>query len=403
MVPIVLNPWQMRVILLVFVVACATERELPEPQPAGGVHPPGMLDQSSPDWHGTEIARRGYDLNLCSSCHGTTFAGGEAGVSCRGCHPAGPDACVTCHRDGPSTGAHLAHRNQACAECHVVPASWDAEGHVRRNGALDPPPAEVTFGAFAATATPDRKGPPTFDSGTCTNVYCHGAALHAGGGTTTTPTWASAPTGGCTQCHAAPPPSHARNDCATCHQNAAHLDGALEVASACNSCHRSSPVFADLAGSTTSFAAGAHQAHLAPKLRGPLACAECHLVPNAVTDPGHIDSIAPAEVTFGTLAHADNAAPVWDRLTGTCTGTYCHGNGIYLSADPIAGTLRTPDWTAGSSQAYCGACHGVPPTTHPQNLTLGDCARCHPSVDSQGNPIVDGTTSRHMDGVVDVL
>jgi predicted CxxxxCH...CXXCH cytochrome family protein len=94
--------------------------------------------------------------------------------------------------------------------------------------------------------------------------------------------------------------------------------------------------------------------------------------------------------------------PAWDRLTGTCTGAYCHGNGIYLSADPIAGTLRTPDWT-GSNQAYCGACHGVPPTTHAQSLTLGDCARCHPSVDAQGNPIVDGVTSRHMDGVVDVL
>jgi hypothetical protein len=35
-------------------------------------------------------------------------------------------------------------------------------------------------------------------------------------------------------------------------------------------------------------------------------------------------------------------------------------------------------------------------------MTLRACATCHPSVDEFGWPIVTGTTSRHVDGVVDV-
>lgn len=398
--------------------ACATERTLPNAEPVTGIHRPGVLDPTSADFHGDELARHGSDLELCATCHGDDYSGGRAGVSCVGCHAERPDACATCHQDGPTTGAHAVHRASgvACSECHIVPTRWDDDGHVRRAGLADPLPAEVTFGRLAnqTIAATDRAGPPTFADGRCSNVYCHGAALHAGGGTTTQPAWLATTAGGCAQCHATPPstPSHVQTACATCHRAAQHLDGNLDVGSGCNDCHRTTPVFTDLAGSASSLAAGAHQAHItgARRLRGPLACGECHAAPATVTAPGHLDSQLPAEVfpaNTSQLARADNATPVWHRATATCTGTYCHGNGIYLAADPVVGTLRTPTWTAGADQVYCGACHGVPPTTHDPALTLRDCARCHPSVDDNGDPILleqaGGVTSLHIDGVVHVF
>jgi predicted CxxxxCH...CXXCH cytochrome family protein len=365
-------------------VGCATERSLPDAQPVSGVHPSGFVDEASDNFHGKQLARLGYDLALCASCHGDDFAGGTAKVSCRKCHQDGPDACKTCHGDGPTTGLHTRHRaaGQACSECHVVPATWDAAGHVRG----DALPAEVTFGALAnATLNPaDRHGPATYANGTCSNVYCHGGVLHAGGGTASEPRWDATPTGGCTSCHGAPPPSHAQNECASCHKSAPHLDGVLEVGGDCNGCHRSTPVFANLAGSTltTDPVVGAHQAHLtgAARLRAPLACSECHRVPAQVTDAGHIDSALPAEVATGVG---------WNRATASCVNA-CHGD-------------ATPIWTA-NDQAYCGSCHGIPPASHPSTLTLQDCATCHPSVDAFGNPLFDlAGTSRHLDGVIDVF
>ncbi|MCW5809343.1 MAG: CxxxxCH/CxxCH domain-containing protein, partial [Deltaproteobacteria bacterium] len=201
------------------------------------------------------------------------------------------------------------------------------------------------------------------------------------------------------------PPSHAQAACETCHREARHLDGVLDVPTGCDGCHRSAPVFADLAGSTlpSAITVGAHQAHLtgAARLRGPIACGECHRVPASVTAAGHLDSPLPAEVEFGPLARADGAVPRWDRAAATCSGTYCHGGGIWLASDPVAGTVRTPSWTEAVGQVFCGSCHGVPPTTHGP-MTLAQCAGCHPSVDAAGAPIVTGSTSRHMDGVVDV-
>jgi predicted CxxxxCH...CXXCH cytochrome family protein len=270
----------------------------------------------------------------------------------------------------------------------------------------------VTFGALAGAtlAAADREGPPTYEAGTCTNVYCHGAALHAGGGSTTAPRWDAEPVGGCGTCHGAPPPSHAQAECTSCHKNAPHLDGVLQVGSTCESCHSGSP-FANLAGNTLTgtLTVGAHQAHLtgASRLRGPIACTECHRVPTTVGETGHLDSPLPAEVFplgAGTLARTDGSLPAWDRMTATCTNTYCHGGGTALSADTTPGLLRAPDWTAASGQAFCGACHGIPPSTHASTLTLGDCATCHPSVDAFGNPLFDlAGASRHLDGVIDVF
>jgi predicted CxxxxCH...CXXCH cytochrome family protein len=346
----------------VLATGCAEERARPDVGPPGArVHGGGVLDRKSEDFHGAQLARHDYDFGLCATCHGDELDGGAAKVSCKSCHADGPTACSTCHDDGPTTAAHGAHgkANVACADCHRVPAAWDDEGHIRRGGVADPAPAEVTFGGRAGAGA-------MFDEGRCSGVACHGATLVAGGGANTAPRWTDTGiSGACTGCHAAPPPSHARDQCASCHPSgASHLDGAVQVASSCNGgCH----------GNAASPAppTGAHQAHLFPTqgLRGPIACATCHDVPAMVTSPEHIDSASPAEVV---------ASLGWERTSQTCTTASCHG------------TAR-PVWTQ-QGGATCGSCHGLPPATasHDAGMTLTSCASCH----SQWN--------QHLDGDVDV-
>jgi predicted CxxxxCH...CXXCH cytochrome family protein len=373
------------VVAIAFAAACSTERGLPD-SPATGVHPSGILDETSDAFHGKELERRGWDLALCAKCHGDDFRGGKSGVTCTSCHERGPTDCSTCHRGGPTTGAHAQHAaSTQCGECHVVPASWDAPGHILG----DTYPAEVVFGATAGrTLDPaDRKGPPVYADGACANVYCHGDVLHAGGGIASRPIWNEpAPTGGCDRCHGAPPPSHARTDCASCHVGP-HLDGDLQITTACNGCHGDATSAApprDLAGNlfTTAIGVGAHRKHVdAPsRLRGPMACETCHLVPATVASAGHIDSAAPAEV-ITTLG--------WDRSTESCV-TFCHG-------------AARPRWT-GSGEVTCGSCHGMPPAdpNHTPAMTLASCASCHArSITTGGTVVFDGTTTRHIDGIID--
>lgn len=365
------------------------------------IHAPGLLDPASTDFHGTELQRRGWNFAVCAACHGDDFKGGKAKAACTTCHTAGPTACATCHGEGPITGAHRIHREVAkldCSECHIKPPSWDAEGHLFRGGVADPPPAEVNFGARAGLTliAGDRHGAPTFADGKCTNVYCHGDVLHAGGGSTPTPRWDDpAPAGTCNRCHGAPPPSHAQTACATCHPaSAPHIDGVVQIGrtSGCSGCHGTATSAAppvDLAGNTytTALGVGAHQAHLqAPSgLRGPVPCATCHLVPTSIGFAGHIDTPLPAEVT---------ASLGWDRVAQSCATAWCHG-----PARPI--------WTA-QGGAQCGSCHGLPPVTasHLPTMQLTDCATCHPLTVSPAGSILltpgpSGPTSRHMDGVVD--
>ncbi|HET9751960.1 MAG TPA: CxxxxCH/CxxCH domain-containing protein, partial [Myxococcales bacterium] len=125
--------------------------------------------------------------------------------------------------------------------------------------------------------------------------------------------------------------------------------------------------------------------------------------------PGHIDHPLPATVTFSGLAVADGATAVWDRATATCTN-YCHGGGGQMNND-VNFRLRKPVWTLGSSQAFCGSCHGVPPSTPAHAgvspFDFGKCAGCHANtVTANGTIIVTGPpgarTSAHINGVIDV-
>jgi predicted CxxxxCH...CXXCH cytochrome family protein len=224
----------------VLAAACSEPRAQPDAVPcpdcAVRVHPPGILDPASPDFHPRELARLGWDLRVCAGCHGADFSGGAAGVSCLTCHPAGPTACDTCHgagaMDAPA-GNHAPHlaAHVACAACHVVPATWDAPGHIL--GASGP--AQVVFGPLAST-TPwgsTRAGPPSWDGATCRNVYCHGDVGPIRGGVDPEPRWDEQPPAfTCDRCHGAPPPDHPlRTDCVTCHPPSTaptHVDGKVD-------------------------------------------------------------------------------------------------------------------------------------------------------------------------------
>lgn len=167
----------------------------------------------------------------------------------------------------------------------------------------------------------------------------------------------------------------------------------------CRSCHGSNkgaaPPFAlDGAEETTARGVGAHEAHLfGSDVAGPVSCSECHLVPEDLNDPGHIDDDDQrAELLFGALADEEGKAS-YDGANLTCSNVYCHG------ASLAGGTDTEPVWNVvDGSQAACGACHGMPPPSpHPQG---DNCELCHAPVAGPGQTIA--IPARHVDGVEDV-
>ncbi len=174
----------------------------------------------------------------------------------------------------------------------------------------------------------------------------------------------------------------------------------------CYSCHGSKenaapPRAVDGATSTTDIGVGAHQAHMKEgSIAGPVACEECHPVPTVMNGDDHPDPLSrPTLMSFGPLAQTGGAAPAWNRTTGTCTNTYCHGA-------TLAGTFHpTPSrWTkVDGSQIKCDSCHGSSPAdlgpSHPLHAAF-TCDTCHAHVATAGLTIVDPYL--HVDGLVDV-
>jgi predicted CxxxxCH...CXXCH cytochrome family protein len=396
---------------------------------------------TDPTWtvvSGTEAA--------CGACHGLPPpAPHPANDRCVLCHAptAGPDrtianpmthvdgivqasdgTCADCHGGGeiaappldtmgrsdpvlPTVGAHRSHvgagtgiaRPTACDECHVVPLATDDPGHIDTDL-----PAELSWGARASQGTV-----PIYDLGsaTCAN-YCHGATL--ADGVLTVPSWTTVDgsQAACGSCHGVPPGApHPQDDrCELCHLPSAglamtiadpttHVDGVLQVAGGCDSCHGENGVSApplDLDGSsdTSIRTVGAHRIHLAGGAFGkPVECGECHVVPAEVGSPGHVDTLRPAEITFGAIA-AFGSIPTYDGVG--CSDTYCHGG--------VGATTPIPRWTQlDGTQAACGGCHGVPPST-PSHQGAGDCAICHLPTAGPNLTIANRTT--HVDGVLQV-
>lgn len=157
----------------------------------------------------------------------------------------------------------------------------------------------------------------------------------------------------------------------------------------CGDCHgsASSPAPPTALGGGTERSdrgVGAHQIHLSGSdLSGPVACDECHTVPGALDDPGHVDTLWPAEVGWGAGVLAQTGAEPYDAATQTCV-VYCHGATL--------GKGPSPAWTSEEGLG-CAGCHGFPPAApHPDSPTCGDC-----HVTAAG-PTLD--TELHIDGTV---
>ena len=180
--------------------------------PKLATHSEGIVNPSSPNFHGNLVANANWDMKQCQQCHSSNYSGGTAQASCYDCHttPGGPEACNTCHGDFTNpllvappralsgailpnergVGAHTKHLSGnllgmavECSECHVIPNGFDDPIHIDQT-----PGAELVFGVLAKLQTNVPDGfnyqsslgdfipNPSFDlaAGTCANIYCHG-------------------------------------------------------------------------------------------------------------------------------------------------------------------------------------------------------------------------------------
>jgi predicted CxxxxCH...CXXCH cytochrome family protein len=142
---------------------------------------------------------------------------------------------------------------------------------------------------------------------------------------------------------------------------------------------------------------GAHTAHVkAGAVSSALDCNECHVKPDKVSSPGHLDG--EVTITWGALARTGGVSPSFDTATFTCSNVYCHG------ATLSGGTNTRPTWTkVDGSQAACGTCHGLPPTAHPvlaSGSTVATCNVCHPET-AKPDGTIDAASGKHVNGVPD--
>jgi predicted CxxxxCH...CXXCH cytochrome family protein len=175
----------------------------------------------------------------------------------------------------------------------------------------------------------------------------------------------------------------------------------------CSSCHGSKenaapPQAVNGLTSTTDIAVGAHQAHVNKgAISGSVACEECHPAVTLMDGDAHPDPLSRGTVIeFGPLAQTGGATPAWNRTTGTCTNTYCHGGSL-----PGTFTPAPPHWTkVDGSQVKCNSCHDNTPAglgaSHPFHVAY-TCDTCHANVVSANlTTILD--PNLHVDGQVDV-
>ncbi len=415
----------------------------------GGILNPRDNPEKVVEFHGELIRSLDHDIRTCTVCHGRNFEGALGG-SCLTCHTEGPGACDTCHGNPPDTGAHLRHGagplhvGFACAECHPRVDRYDTPGHfLLEDDSPDPAPVELEFGPLArvepAAGGLEGLGAPFWDPATrtCSQVYCHGQRFVDSPVLREPTPWDRVgQEEDCGRCHSLPPTNHgpeATDHCVVCHSRVVdaqggiadptrHVNGELELGrggEGCGSCHGqgddpSPPPALDGSLDTTHPGVGAHAAHLRPrqKLRGPIPCSDCHLVPEEYRSPGHIDSNLPAEVfppeeRFVSLAQAQGAVPSYDHETGRCSGVYCHGAGLKLWGDRSPTLQRQPTWTApAEGQAECGSCHGEPPEDgmHRAEWPLTLCHQCHAgTLDDQGVILLDEAgESLHVNGRIDL-
>ncbi|MEO7729859.1 MAG: CxxxxCH/CxxCH domain-containing protein [Kofleriaceae bacterium] len=395
--------------------------------------------------------------------------------ACNSCHGGANNAPPKDVNGGTQTtlrgvGAHQAHlgsaswhRTIACGECHVVPATVGAVGH------LDTPlPAELTFTGIGAGGT--------WNGASC-STYCHGATLKTSagtpaGGAQTAPLWTKVDgsQAQCTSCHGAPPPPpHPANSaCDSCHMDAGpgqtiktpalHIDGTVHVTAGRNhppgyNAREQHGYDFDKTGSSTCATAGCHGVALTGGSTGGPSCNSCHtanwqsdckfchgtsadgappqgvLGQTAATDP-HVG--AHAKHVGATATHAAwSCSFCHTQPSGALTPGHIDGTGGVVQAEVRfsslnpssvfsttsntctssychgsgAGAKTSPAWTSTQALGCVDGCHGGDPnrTGMSSNHRRGDhrvpCATCHKSV-VNGNNIIN--PALHVNGVKNV-
>jgi predicted CxxxxCH...CXXCH cytochrome family protein len=342
---------------------------------------------------------RDNSSQLCADCHGgvkthstetTTTTYGSWSTNCRDCH--------TPHT---TTNVGLVRQTISAPQRAAGAPTDKPVVLLDRNAAFT---TGATKSGFANDAT----------TGVC--QVCHTATkfylttgLDRDGSTSGNPTTGHYYNQNCRGCH-----DHKKGlkaSCSTCHGDAsASPRTTFSVVSpprdTCNATDTTTP------GGTSAYnRVGAHEKHLIGGLRRTTAipCSECHV--ESPTRPEHpanncSDAVADrAVMTWGTFTKTGALNPTFDYTQQTCASTYCHGAKYTTAA--YQGTIPSPDWNGGPSQAACGSCHKAPPSS-PGHVDAGvtsatNCSGCHPDY----NCIPDTTCatfqlpSKHIDGVGD--
>jgi predicted CxxxxCH...CXXCH cytochrome family protein len=218
------------------------------------------------------------NFGSCSAttCHGSgaspVWGANTANAACTKCHGT-PSTSATNANMAPAIGAHQAHvhgtgsnsysRELTCYECHNSGTTTTFANHMNGNtqNVVFTNASTASDNAVTATWTAG-----TYPNGTC-SLYCHGVSMPKGdtSGTARTPAWTAnlmtgVKTNDCSLCHGNPPTTGTTaathvgkaptTSCAGCHNhfNATggfdteanrrlHIDGIVQAAGDCNSCH----------------------------------------------------------------------------------------------------------------------------------------------------------------------
>ncbi|HTM20676.1 MAG TPA: hypothetical protein VL172_09220 [Kofleriaceae bacterium] len=345
-----------------------------------------------------------------SGCASTYCHGNGRGDNGTVAADAGPMTCASCHA-GMDSGAagwlemsglhslHLGVAGVTCAECHqqvtgdgtdIVAADLHVDGQREIDFAAAGFSRDAVTGGCTGTCHDHGHSASAWDGGgsgggvhpdgfAAASMHgpefelgrqdcrgsCHGDQLQG----------ASGPS--CDSCHQA----GWRTDCTYCHGGGANQTGAPPR---------------DLASTnlSQSLSFRAHTRHVTAGMASAFDCGQCHSKPTDVLSPGHVLDATPgaAEVRFAGL----NAGGAYNGA-GTCSASYCHGNGRGST-----GTI-----TDGAPARTCASCHpGQQSSTlwstmsgdHGKHLRMSGvtCATCHVTVTADAATIAN--RALHVDG-----
>lgn len=357
---------------------------------AGASYTPGTGTCSTTYCHGTTSPVWGTSTTnaTCTKCHGNPTAPGSyvlskaaPGADGIGKDTAGQTGSVNSNvSTDAQVGAHDTHlralngygRPAECADCHQVPTVVGDAGHI--DSGL---PAELTWSSIV---TKNGVLSPAYDSGTgqCTNTYCHGNSMPKGstGGTNKSPVWTDGTylsgtpslSGDCSKCHASPPATvsphtggETLSQCSQCHSHfntdgtlnnaALHIDGLLQAAGGCDSCHAYPPSPGDGKAyiGTALLGKGAHTKHVNHLLsltgytldpqndtftsaKVAAICGVCHDTSSSSNHMNGNDNrqmLIPASYVFGP-----SGSPAYNGTPGTSTNKTCSNVNCHFKTSP---------------------------------------------------------------------